>query len=64
MKKHKNSRQGKIEFENLKTSSRHVFKQRDHNAKLKATTRQEHRKQLIDSVSMVIAINVNLFLER
>ena len=45
-KKHKNSRQGKIEFERLKIWSCHNFKQPDLNAKLRASTIQEHRKQV------------------
>ena len=54
MKKHKNSSQGKVEFVLLKEWSLPVFKQPDHNLKLKATTRQELRKNLIASVFMGI----------
>ena len=46
MKKHKNSRQGKIEFEHLKIWSCHTFKQPDLNVKLRVTTLQENRKKI------------------
>ena len=51
MKKHKISRQGKIEFEHLKTWSCHTFKQPDLNGKLRVNTLQENRKK-IDCISV------------
>ena len=54
MKKHKNARQGKIDFEVLKIWSSHTFKQPDLNVKLRFTTLQENRKKLIALVLMVI----------
>ena len=45
MKKHKISRQGKIEFGHLKICSCHTFKQPDLNVKLRVTTLQENRKK-------------------
>ena len=45
IKKHKNSRQGKIEFEHLKIWSCHTFKQPELNVKLRVTTLQENRKK-------------------
>ena len=53
MKKHKNSRQGKIEFNSMKKWSCHAFKYPDLKAKLRVTTPQEHKKKLIASVLMV-----------
>ena len=64
MKKHKNSRQGKIEFEHLKIWSYHTFKQPDLNVKLRVTTLQENRKNLIALVLMVIATIVRLSLKQ
>ena len=55
MKRQKNTRQGKNEFERLKVCSYHIFKQSDLKAKLRVTTLQEHRKKTIASVLMVIA---------
>ena len=46
MKKHKNSGQGKIEFERLKIRSCHNFKQPNLNANLRVTKLQEHRKKI------------------
>ena len=64
MKKHKNSRQGKIEFEHLKIWSYHTFKQPDLNVNLRVTTLQENRKNLIALVLMVIATIVRLSLKQ
>ena len=64
MKKHKNSRQGKIEFELLKIWSCQTFKQPDLNVKLRVTTLQENRKKLIALVLMVIATILRLSLKQ
>ena len=64
MKKHKKSRQGKIEFEHLKIWSCHTFKQPELNVKLRVTTLQENRKKLIAVVLMVIATIVRLSLNQ
>ena len=64
MKKHKNSRQGKIEFEYLRIWLCHTFKQPDLNLKLRVTTLQENRKKLIASVLMIIATIVRLSLKQ
>ena len=48
-------RDREIEFENLKKSSRLVFKQKDQNAKVEASTRQEIRKKKTTPQLVIIA---------
>ena len=64
MTKHKNSRQGRIEFKRLKIWSCHNIKQPDLNAKLRVTTLQEMRNNLIALVLRVIASIVKLSLKQ